>query len=602
MRRARLVLSVSLVTLLSGLLGCDVAVVAILAARGNKKNNSTSTPPPPDLSYALWVANFATPADATAAATALTTNGGNPSNPPWSFVGQATATQIWKGLPAGKNSILIQGPLTQAYNIDTFESLDANDAVVEVPLSTNVYANSAVDTAATPLKNGSGMLDGVPVTTLITDSAHTPCVFALFSKSVSSARVRLWGASQAAGDCVWTAHQELTNSIVVGGAAANSTGTIYTTFVDPSASPSPQSWLMPFNPNGSAGSLFSVSTNASPSGGISVAVDATDNLFMASNLPTGQIQLQKYAGGATPAQWPAQFIGVGGGGTNSVGPHGLAVASNVPLLASSGTMGTAIFIAAGQGTTGSHTMARFDDTPNLTPPPPFVGTQVWGPVPLADPASKSTTWSGVATSGSSNVLITGNLSNTGSGNIEILTENRAMDTGTVLWPSPITTTGGGASTNNGNAIGADGQGFAYVAGNFGSAVNGKDSVLLRYKVSDGSGLTTLYHNGAGGGAFDFAGANEFLDIAVDTDGTAYVVGYVTQSNLVSTTAAGAVTSWWIGKFPPGALVPIWTATFNFGVGNDQALNVSICGNFVYVVGPETFTGPKTGLRVLKFVK
>jgi hypothetical protein len=199
-------------------------------------------------------------------------------------------------------------------------------------------------------------------------------------------------------------------------------------------------------------------------------------------------------------------------------------------------------------------------------------------------------------------LTTGDLRNNSSGNVELFTQNRSMATGSVTWPSPVVTSGGGAATNNGNAIGVDTSGFAYVAGNYGSASNGKDSVLLRYKVLDGSGLTTLYQNGVSSGSLNFSGANEFLDVAVDTDGTLYAVGYVTQSNLVSTTASGAVTSWWIGKYSPSGLVQLWTATFNFGVGNDRAISVSLSGNFVYVMGAETFTGPKTGTRVLKFVK
>jgi hypothetical protein len=599
MNRAQVVLSVLALTLLSGLVGCDVAVVAILATKG-KKSNSTSTPPPPDLSYALWVANFASPAAAAAEAGNLDSNGGNPSSAIWHFVGRGTQTQIWSGLLAGNNTVLIQGPLTQAYNIDTFERLDANGAVVEVPTSSNVYANSTVNSKA----SAAGVMDGKQAVTVTTDPTHIPCIFALFTQPLNSVRIRLWGASQTSGDCVWFAHEELSNSVVIGGTAANSSGTLYTTFLDPSASPAPQTWLLPINPDGTLGSLWSVSTSANASGSMSVALDSSGNLFMASNLSNGNILLQKYLGGATPAQWPANYSGVTAAGVNVVGPHGLAVASNVPLLTSSGTNGTAIFLAAGQGTTGSHTVARYEDIPNLAPPPPFVGSQAWTPSTVADPASHPTTWSGIAISGSSDVLTTGNLTNSGTGNIEILTEDRALASasGTVNWPTttPLPTTGGGAATNNGNAIGADGQGFSYVAGFFGSTANGRDSVLLRYKVSDGSGLTTMYHNGVSAGSLSFAGANEFMDVAVDTDGTTYVVGYITQNNLVP--SPGTVTSWWIGKFSPTGLVPLWSATFNNGIGNDQAVSVSLSGNFVYVTGSQTVTGPKSGLRVYKFVK
>jgi YD repeat-containing protein len=584
--------------LLSPLLqGCDITIFAlaeegVFSKKSSKSSSSTTTPPPPDLSYALYVGNFSTPTLASNEATNLTNNGGNPSSPPWTFVGRGTATKIWGSLPPGMNAVLIQGPLTQVYSIDTFERLDANDAVIEVPTSTNVYANSAVSGT---LSNGSGMMDGLVVTTVITDPAHSPCVFALFSQSVTSVRVRLWGAAQASGDCVWSSRHELSNTdaMVLGNASANSTGTLFASFVDTTFN---QSFIIPFAASGSKGSPVSISTSASSSGGISVAVDSSDNVFVASALSTGNIQLQKYSGGSTTAQWaaPATYVGTAGSGTNTIGPHSLAVASNVPLVVTPGINGSALFLAGSQGPSGTHTLARFDDNTSA-------GVLIWGPKTISDPSNKVTAWSGVSTSSSTAVLTTGDLSNTTSGNIEILTQNSDLATGSVVWPSPVTSTGGGAATNNGNAIGSDTQGFAYVAGNFGSAANGKDSVVLRYAIFDGSGLTTFYKNSV------FSGPNEFLGVAVDTDGTTYAVGYITQSNLVSTTATGAVTSWWIGKFSPTGLVPIWTATFNFGTGNDQAVSVSISGNYLYVVGSETVPlvpgpGTKVGVRAIKFLR
>ncbi|HLY10056.1 MAG TPA: hypothetical protein VKW04_12185 [Planctomycetota bacterium] len=589
MNRARVVMSVSVLTLLSGLLGCDVAVVAVLATRTKSRNNSNSGTPTIDLSYGLYVANFATPALAANEAVTLNTNGGNPSAATWTLVGRGTATEVWRSIPAGKNAALIQGPLNQVYNIDTFESLDAAGAVIEVPSASNVYANSAVPAPFTP---ASGTVDGLAVATKITDPAHIPCIFALFTQQITSLRVRIWGANQTMGDCVWSNHHELggADAIVVGNAAPNSSGTLFTTFVDTTNT---QSFIVPFSSSGSKGSALSVSTTASSSGGISVAVDTADNVFVASALSTGNIQLQKYTGGISNLQWATVYLGNSGGGVNTNGPNSLAVASNVPLLTSPGTNGSALFIAGSQGPNGTHTLVRFDDTPIAAT---FNGVLAWGPKTLADPGGKPTLWSGVTTSGSTDVLTTGDINNNTSGNIEVLTQDSAMSTGSVVWPSSVTSTGGGAATNNGNAIGIDGQGFAYVAGNFGSAANGKDSVLLRYKISDGSGLTTLFKNSA------FTGANEFLGIAVDTDGTTYVVGYVTLSDLVSTTASGSTTSMWIGRFAPGVSTPIWTATFNNGVGNDQAVSVCLSGNFVYVFGQETVTGPKLGTRVFKFVK
>jgi hypothetical protein len=581
---------------LCSLLGCDVALIALLFA--NNKNSKSSSPAAaaPDTTYTLYVANFATPAAAAAEATNLNTNGGNPTSPPWTIVGSATATEIWNALPPSMNAAMIRGPLTQVYNIDTFESLDANDAVIEVPTAGNVYANSTV---SVPLSNASGMLDGVAVTTLITDPAHIPCVFALFTHPLTSLRVRIWGAAQTSGDCVWSNHDELANTdtYFVGGAATDSAGVLYAPYVDGTLK---SAFYLSFTAGGTKNSATAVGSpgTTTATGGISAAVDSSGNLFIANNLGTGNIQVQKYAAGALgAAQWPFLYTGISAGGANVVASHGLAVASGVPLISSPGSQGTAVFLASGQGTAGSHTLVRIDDTPNGAS---FLPAQEWiPPQAIADPSSKATSWSAVATSGSTSVLTTGDLSNSVSGNIEIFTQNTSLGsaTGAVVWPSPMpTTTGGGQATNNGNAVGADGQGFVYVAGNFGSAANGRDSVLLRYKISDGTGLTTLYKNST------FTGANEFLGIAVDTDGTAYVVGYVTLSDLISTTAVAPTTSMWIGRFPPGGAIPLWTATFNAGTGNDQAISVSLSGTYVYVTGQETVPSPKTGMRVFKFLK
>lgn len=581
MKQTRLFLSFLAATLLSGLIGCDVAVVAVLASRS--KSSGSSTAPAPDLSYELYVANFANPAAAAAEQGKLQANGGNPSSATWTFVGRATATTIWTTIPAGNNSALIQGPLTQVYNIDAFERLNANKAVVEVPIVANIFSNQAIVSPA----SAGDRLDGQAATTDITNPAHIPCIFAFFTQNIGLLRVRIWGANQTSGDCVWSNKHELANAdnFVVGGAVANSSGTLYTTYTDTTLS---QSELLTFASDGTKSvPPTQVAANASTTGNLCPRVDSSGNLFIAASLSTGQIQLQKYAAGSAPAQWTTLYTGVAAGGVNQVGSNGLGLANNVPLLSSPGTSGSVLFIAGGQGVIGSHTLARFDDTPNAGT---FVPVLVWGPKTVADPSSSPTSWSGVATSGTTDVLTTGNLSNTTTGNIEIYTQDSAMDTGNLVWPSPVTSTSGGAATNSGKAISIDGQGSTYVAGNFGSAAGGKDSVLLRYKISDGSGLATLYKNST------FIGPNEFLGIAVDADGTSYVAGYVTLSELSSTT------SMWIGKFPPAGGPPLWTATFNNGVGNDQAISVSLSGAYVYVVGQNTVAGPKNGMRVFKFLK
>jgi hypothetical protein len=423
MKRTRVAGLLAALSLLSGLLGCDVAVVAALASK-KKSGSSSNAAPAVDLSFALYVANFVTPAAASAERTNLQNNGGNPSGATWTFVGRATSTTIWDSIPAGNNAALIQGPLTQVYNIDAFERLNSNRAVVEVPTLANVFANQTV----TNPNKAADRMDGSAATTDITDATHVPCIFALFTQNIGLLRVRIWGTDQTSGDCLWSNHHELVNSdiFIVGGAATNFAGVAYTTYTDTTLN---QSWLLSFASDGIKNLPVSIATNASATGSLCPAVDIGGNLYVAASLSTGQIQLQKYSGGIAPAQWTTLYTGVPAGGVNQVGPHGLGTASNVSLLSSPGTSGTALFVSGGQGTIGSHTLVRFDDTPNAGT---FVPALVWGPRTIPDPSSNPTTWSAVATLGIADVLTTGNLSNATSGNVEVYTQNSAMDTGTLV--------------------------------------------------------------------------------------------------------------------------------------------------------------------------
>jgi len=204
------VLLVTIVSPLISLLGCDVALIALLLTNNKSSKSSSPAAAAPDITYALYVANFASPAAAMTEQGVLDSdaNGGNPSPATWTFIGRGTVTEIWGGLPANMNAALIQGPLTQVYNIDNFERLDANDAVVEVPTSTNVYVNRNVG----PALAASGPVDGMAATTNITDPAHIPCIFALFTQPISTLRVRIWGTAQTSGDCVWSNHDKLANT------------------------------------------------------------------------------------------------------------------------------------------------------------------------------------------------------------------------------------------------------------------------------------------------------------------------------------------------------------------------------------------------------
>jgi hypothetical protein len=80
------------------------------------------------------------------------------------------------------------------------------------------------------------------------------------------------------------------------------------------------------------------------------------------------------------------------------------------------------------------------------------------------------------------------------------------------------------------------------------------------------------------------GDDEILDIALDTDGSIYAVGYETVS--------GQGQNIWVRKYDTN-LNPVWTRTHDGGVGNDRAISVAIHGDQVVVAGYETVSGGLT---------
>jgi outer membrane protein assembly factor BamB len=143
----------------------------------------------------------------------------------------------------------------------------------------------------------------------------------------------------------------------------------------------------------------------------------------------------------------------------------------------------------------------------------------------------------------------------------------------------------------GQAIALDGSGNIYVGGFAGTDTNGRDGLLLRYTDTGAFSNAALFTGPAGGD-------DEILDIAVDSDGFIYAVGYETV------TSQGE--NMWIRKYEydtnNNEFNTIWTRTHDGGFGNDRAISVAISGSNLVVAGYETNSGGQTKLVLRVYAK
>src|SRR4030095_9199645 len=114
----------------------------------------------------------------------------------------------------------------------------------------------------------------------------------------------------------------------------------------------------------------------------------------------------------------------------------------------------------------------------------------------------------------------------------------------------------------GRTIALDSVGNLLLAGSLGTAAEGRNSVLMRYGSDGFLSAATTYIGPANGD-------DEILDIAADTDGSIYAVGYETVS--------GQGENMWVRKYDAN-LNPVWTRTHHGGFGNDRAISVAIHGS------------------------
>jgi len=554
--------------------GNETVIVTLSASSlyivGTPSTDTVTIASEDDPRYHVWVANLDA-AQALAEKTALTGNGGIPGSA-WTFVNTGIATAEFMPTGGPFNTILFQFYDTVIYNLDAVEVFDGAGSVVEVASAPSYSARMFDPTD--DLQFMLGTPDGI-----VERSAATPSerafVFSRYTTSITRFRVSIWGAQQVAGDLAWVRTLARGGEQIAGGAAVNSAGTIYASFRDDPGSRNV--FVVTYNSSGGAPAVTAVeTTTANTVGSHSVAIDASNFVYVAatgSSVGTaGDIRVWKFNSSMalqTPSPLFEQLGGATPGMAARVEANGIAVDGAGNIVIVGGTFEPL------QGV--NHRTWKIN---------PNTGGGI-GAFPITRPGDANDRWwHAVAVDASNRILTAGDETDTIIlGQPSILLGQRLVD-GTFSWERTL-----GAAPALATTVGVDASENVYVAGFQDAGPLGRDAAVAKYNVGGTLiGGFPISHTGAGGTD------DEILDIAVESDGTFYAVGYES--------IGGKGQDWWIRKYS-AAGGPIWTRTHHhvFGsAGNDRAASVMISGIHIVVVGQVTVMSGETEIHVRKYVK
>jgi len=537
--------------------GVILAALAALCGCGGGSGDSSSSSGPvfEGAQYRVWTAWIPDTAAADAARADLVASGGNPPVPFWTQVEGGETTKVFDPAapPASFNAILIQVSAGENYTLDGVEILDDQERVLEH--ASGILWSNLVDLPADFL----GTPDGVGAHTAAVTGSNA-FIFTRYSGAIDRFRINARGDAKlpAAGDIKSLGKFAGTVNERPGGLAIDPSGLILVTLtVDKTVH------LSRYDLDGALVDDVTLDTGITATAGShAVALDKDGAIFTAATVAGGQVAVRRHQPNLAEA-WKVVFSsGLGG---DRVEANGLTMDADGNLVLAGGM----------NSATGAlnHWLARMSGA----------GAVLLDKRTQID-NSAATHWWGVATGGGGNHLyVTGNQASEILGLIMGKTV-RFNTSGVAQWGTEF---GGAFGTEDaGRSIALDAAGNLLVAGGFGTPVEGRDAILIRY-ASTGVPLLAVAYDGAA------HGDDEILDIAVDADGSVYAAGYET--------AAGQGENMWVRKYDAN-FAPVWTRTHHGGFGNDRAVSVNVHGDQVAVAGFETTSGGKTKFVLRVYAK
>jgi len=553
---------------LLGFLGCDVgtATVFLLQSRDKKSDSGPeSAPPVPGFGpiFQAWVAQIPDAGAADTARQDLVDSNGNPTGPLWTLIGNAAATFIFDPDPSITfNAILIQVSSTLNYDLDCVEVLDNQDHVLEH--ASGITWSNLVDLP----DNIVGPPDGVVAHTNAIDFTNA-FIFTLYPASPAIDRFRINGHGDTLppdpGDVESVGGFTSASNERPGGVAIDTAGKIHLTLAVGNTVR-----LARYDLTGAFVDDVQIATGITAAAGShSVALDQSDVIYTATTVSNGQVLVRQYAAANLAQGWSTTFNS--GLGSDRVESNGIAVdqLGNVVVAGGMNSLtGLNHWLAR---LTGSNGGVLFDQRPGL---------DLTGP----------TYWHGVTTDAGNLIFATGDLTSALSSQVDVQTA-RYNTAGTNQWQDQF---GAGGNPNLGNAIAVAGSGKVYVGGFLSTTGQGRNSFIISYAPAapplPGNPLffadVDIYNGSANSN-------DEILDVAVDSDGFVYAVGYETVT--------GQGENFWVRKYTSD-LTEVWTRTYDGGVGNDRAISVAVFDTHVIVAGFQTVTGGQTKLLLRVYAK
>jgi len=525
--------------------GCDAAAIVYFSGKkggGGGDSGALAASGSAAPVFEVWVASIPTVAAGDGEGAALEAANGNPSSPTWTRVGNASVTTEFGPLanPSSYNAILVQASSDQNYLLDSIEILGSQDQVQEY--ASGKTWSSRVDFPDRML----GAPDGSPAVTNAAGDSRA-FIFTRYSGPIQRFRINGQGVGRppAPGDTLGSGSISSPGDESPGGAAANPGGGLINVPINLGGS----IFLARFDSNGGPVDEVQVASGVTASeGSESVAVGPDGNLYVASTVADGQVQVRQF-GPTLNAGWSVTFSsGMGG---DRVDSNGIAIDGDGYIVVSGGRNGLL------NGVT--HWMARLSAS----------GSVLWEQNPNDDP-SGPTYWRGVTTGPGGQIFSAGDLNPSllGGGPNEVRTA-RFSAGGVAQWSQEYAEPG--SSSNLGRAVALEPSGSVIVGGYLGTSNQGRNGVLLRYS-SSGTVSSVLVHDGPA------SGDDEILDVEADSDGSVFAAGYET--------VAGQGENLWVRKYAPNGTTA-WTRTYDGGYGNDRAVSLTLTGSRVVVAGYRT---------------
>ena len=558
--------------------GAETIIVTISASAnyfvGTPSTDTVSLTSEDDDDYHVWAKQVAGGTEV-AERTALINANGNPATVGgWTDIGQGTATAEFALPLTPFNAILIQASDAQVYRPESVELMNASGVVVEVASGSTFSSLVTTPNAVT------GTPDGLPGTTAATVSARA-FVFSIYALpgSPTMVRVNIWGAARGPGDVEWVSTYNPgadTSDQRAGGAAETSGGEILIAinsgvFVGRTVE------LLRLISTGAPSSSTPLEVGITANvGSQSVAVDGSGDVYIAWTSAAGDIQVRRYNAAVTAIQWSDTFASAGPGPAR-IEAHGL-VLDGLPA-ASNGNVIVAGGIDFGGANGVGHFMQRLRKTNGAN----------WLGIPVAPVDAADSYWYGVALRGNDDIYATGDLT---VGTVDARTAHCLESTsGVVDWST--TQDGASALADGGNAVAIDtrvGE-DTVLAGGFVTTASGRDGAIFKH-TSAGTVVGApfpLVYTGPGNAN------DEVLDLAIDTDGSIFAVGYETVT--------GQGGNFWVRKYS-AAGAPLWTRTHrgSIAAGNDRAVSVLLTTTHAIVVGEIENITTNRDIHVRKYVK